>query len=170
MTFTTQGTTQPQVIDLLLTGIRAAVADQSIAVTDGFPGPGEPTVIVSVGGTSDATTDGQKTWAYLGAHRMWEKYKVGITVSVVYGGDGQQAEVAGADAQKAARDMAFLVVHAIENFLVADPTLGQFFNTGNVLGGWITLVDVKLQQTDDQTAAIGAIAEVAMHCEVNALI
>lgn len=167
---TSNGTCQPDVTDLLLVGIRAALTDQTIFVTDGFPGTNIPTVLVSVGGTPELTADGAESWAYLGAKRKWDKYKLLIIVSVGLGGDGQQSEVPGADAQKTARDLAYQAVHAIEAFLLADPTLGQFFNTGRMQGGWVGLEEITLLQTDVTTAADGVLAEVQMKLSVTALI
>jgi len=164
-------TTQPAVIDLLLTGIRSSLTDQSQLVTDGFPaGSGEPIVMVSVGGTNNPTALGAQVYMYLGAKTKREEYDLEIVVSVVLGGDGQQSQVAGADAQKAARDLAYSAVHAVEAFIIADPTLGQFFNTGARKGGWVGIKDMTLKQTDDATAAIGAIGEVMMTLHVIALI
>lgn len=168
--YTGNGSSQAQVIDLLLVGIRAQLADQSILVADGFPGTNEPQVIVTVGGTEEATADGAQSWAYLGAKRKWDKYSVAIVVSVVVGGDGVQSEVVGADAQQAARNLAFSVMRPIELWLKSDPTLGQFFNTGQMQGGWLGLEGVQLLQSNDTNAAVGAIAALSLKVAITALI
>lgn len=164
--------TMPDVIDLLLTGIRSSLADQTILVSDGYPPGANPTITVSVGGLSSPTAVSVQSWAYLGAKSKFERYKVEIVVSVMIGGDGQQSQVTGADAQKSARDMAYSVVHAIETYLIATatPSLNHFFNTGPRKGGWCGLEDMELKQTDDMLAAAGCIAEVVMQLGVTAII
>jgi hypothetical protein len=164
------GTTAPAVIDLLISRWQALSFPAGTLIADGFPGPNEPVVIVAVGGMSEPTVDGMQQWAYLGAKTKEDVYKIDCTVSVVLGGDGIQAGVVGADAQKAARDLAMQVFHAIEADLISDPTLGQFFNTPPVKGGWVGIEDVRLQQTDDITAATGSIADVRFNVRVKALI
>jgi hypothetical protein len=164
------GTTAPLVIDTLITRWKALAFPAGTLISDGFPGPNEPVVIVAIGGTQNPTVDGVQSWAYLGAKTKEEVYKIECMVSVVLGGDGQQAEVVGPDPQKAARDLAMQVFHAIEADLIADPTLGQLFNTPPVKGGWAGVEDVRLMQSDDITAATGSIADVAFNVRVKALI
>lgn len=160
-------TTQPAVIDLLLAGIQqvCTAVDPTAALPDGWPGPTQAKTIVTIGGTSAPTAEGAQDWAYLGALSREELYDVVLIVSVTIGGDGLRSLVAGADAQKAARDLAYLQMAAIETWLVdrcapgGGPTLGQFFNTGTRKGGWCGLKHQALQETDGVNAAQGASAE-----------
>jgi len=168
------GTTMPSVVDLLITRWNALLTGGTFPagtfIADGYPGPDIPTVMVAVGGTPEPTAEGTQTWAYLGAKTKEENYKVQAVVSVGFGGDGEQAEVTGADAQQAARNLAYTVGHAIESDLIADPTLGQFFNTPPVKGGWAGIEDMALMQTDEDSAAMGVLAEMRITIAVKALI
>lgn len=146
--------TVPEVTDLVLTGIKAHLDDKTILVSDGYPGATRPTVIVAVGGTGEAVATGRQNWAYLGAKTREENYDLLITTSVSIGGDGQDAETPGADAMKAARDLAYEVVHVIEEFFVADPTLGNYFTTGARRGGWVGIQDTQLLETGLSSVAV----------------
>lgn len=167
------GTTAPAVIDALLTRWAtltiayptAAATPDALALTDGWPGTYQPQLIVAVGGTPEYTADGKQEWAGLGAFRKWERYSVHCLATAWLGGDGGTPE-ATSDMQKAARDMAFAAVHAVEANVLADPTLGGQFP----LGGWAAVEDVQEKQTDDTDAAQGRSASVMFTVAVKARI
>lgn len=163
------GSSTPHVIDKVIAGIKTALPLEY--VFDGWPGPTLPNVLVTVGGTPMPTMTGAQSWAYLGAKMRREDYRIHIVVSVSLGGDGQVVDgQPGDNAQKAARDLAYTIAHTIEEFIVADPTLEHFFNTGRMKGGWCGLEDMQLLQTTEEIAAMGVLAEVQLQLRVQALI
>ena len=167
---TTQVTSVPNVIDALLSKIRALTAvtgaQPPVLVYDGPPGPDEPDLYVTVGGGTEVVSDGRQTVASLGSAATKpasfdENYAIsGWVYSFVGGGD--DAGVAGvSDAQKTARDNAYTIFEAISTAIQNDPTLAaetSVFPDGNGLAsGWINVEDHRLEQTnpDDDKSAFG---------------
>ncbi len=127
----------PDVVDALLSKIRglAAVtgAVPPVTVYDGFSGPNVPDVFVQVGGEAEPTADGAQDWAVLGDFDRDERYVVNCYVFAFVGGSDDSGTSGAGDAQKTARDRAFVIVHAIETALRSDPTLA---NGGTALVTW----------------------------------
>src|SRR5450631_2408544 len=134
---TIQTSLVPHVIDALITKFQtmsiAGLVDsqgnpiQTLPVYDGYPGPSWETPFVAVGGAAGPTARSRQAWMSLGQNMPGpakdERGEIYCMAKAIAGGDGWTGDGTGADAQKAARDNAYVIVAAAEAALRSDVQL-----------------------------------------------
>ena len=139
------------VLDALIAMLRALPSTSGnppVAVYDGPPGPNEPDLFVSIAGNGE-TIGGPQEWASLGgttgAPARDEHYVIDGFVFSIVGGDNVSGVTGISDAQKSARDAAYVIFHDFESALRLDPKL-----SGTLRDGWAGIADHRLVQTDPE--------------------
>jgi hypothetical protein len=164
-------TSIPHAIDAILALVRALnmkVDNDPIEIFDGLAGPNVPDIFVQIGGVEQVTADGTQQWHSLGstpgiAPPRDENYQIRCGVFAYIGGADADVSTA-SDAQKAARDIAFTVLAAIETGLRTNPKLlsadagADGLIDGGLGTGWVEFGGhLQLEETtrDDPEAGKG---------------
>ena len=147
-------TSVPAVIDTLEALWRAAMAGEvDVQVSDGFPGPTQANDIVTIGGTTANTEEGESKPAGLGIAVIEEDFNVHCAISCYRGAATDLSD------QKIARDAAYSLLDRCLDAVYADVQLGGACT-------WAIFDRHALKQSDTNDATSGRAAEIGFTLRV----